>query len=137
MALLRGDVNYLGREEPARAYPVPKYLTKRRPASAGGAVHTATTSRVSFQPRGQDAMVEQARQAKVGGDEHARSATGGARHLSLRRRLPVILCCLVLDVFCLSISSLSLSVSQSCLGACPQRLPPSSGADTYELLEPE
>jgi len=59
-----GDVNYLGREEPARAYPVPKYLTKRRPASAGGAVHTATTSRVSFQPRGQDAMVEQARQAK-------------------------------------------------------------------------
>lgn len=57
-----GDVNYLGQEEPVRAYPIPKYLTKRRPSSAGG--FGVTTSRMSYQPRGRAAMLQQARQAK-------------------------------------------------------------------------
>ena len=57
-----GEVNYLGQEEPNRAYPVPKYLTKRRPSSAAG--FGVTTSRMSYQPRGRKAMLEQAKQAK-------------------------------------------------------------------------
>lgn len=60
-----GEVNYLGQEEPNRAYPIPKYLTKRRPSSAAG--FGVTTSRMSYQPRGRAAMQEQARQAKKAG----------------------------------------------------------------------
>ena len=56
-----GDVNYLGQEEPDRAYPVPKYLMQKRPHSA--AAFSNTTSRMAYQSRPRAAMMEQARQA--------------------------------------------------------------------------
>ena len=58
-----GEINWLDKTEPRRAYPIPKYLVRRRPESARGAYDDGSTSRRAFAPRPREEMKEHAREA--------------------------------------------------------------------------
>ena len=46
-----GQINWLNKTEPRRAYPIPKYLVRRSPESVRGRYDDASTSRRAFAPR--------------------------------------------------------------------------------------
>lgn len=58
-----GQINWLNKTEPRRAYPIPKYLVRRSPESVRGRYDDASTSRRAFAPRPREEMKERAREA--------------------------------------------------------------------------
>ena len=58
-----GQINWLNKTEPRRAYPIPKYLVRRSPESVRGRYDDASTSRHAFAPRPREEMKEHAREA--------------------------------------------------------------------------